>query len=117
MKKEIGERNTLGPIRVGAVEIARTGLARVTETDTVGTAETSAENMAKTGATGVAREVAVGISVSTATLGSLKVSAIRGMDTQDKERPQQKGVTQIHMYKEQIYIYIYIYKRGGNLKR
>ena len=115
MKKEIGERNTLGPIRVGAVEIAATGVARVTETDTVGTAEISAENMAKTGATGVARKVAVGISVSTATPGSLKVSAIRGMDTQDKGRPQQKGVTQIHMYKEQIYIYIYI--RGGNLKR
>ena len=76
------------------------------KTDIVGTVETGAENTAKTGATRAAGEVVVGISVSTTTPGSLKVSAIRGMDTQDKRRPQQKGVTQIHMYKEQIYIYI-----------
>ena len=94
VKKELGETNKPGPVRVGAVEIAGTGVAGVTET--------GVEIMAETGVTGVAGEVAVGISMFAATPGSSKVFAIRGMDTQDKGRPQQKGVTQIHMYKEQI---------------
>ena len=60
VKKEIGERNTPRPVRVGAVEIAGTGV----------------ESMEKTGVIGVAREVAVGISMFVATLGSSKVIAI-----------------------------------------
>ena len=70
----------LGPVRVGAIEIARTGV--------VGMAETGAKGMAETGATGATREVAVGISVFTATPSSLKVSAVRGRDMQNKGRPQ-----------------------------
>ena len=54
VKKEIGERNTPGPVRVGAMEIAGTGTARVTKTDTIGMAKTSAKNMAETCATGAA---------------------------------------------------------------
>ena len=100
VKKEIGERNTPRPVRVGVVEIAGTGVAGVTETDTVGMTETGVESMAKTGVIGVAGEVAVGISMFVATLGSSKVFAIRGINTQDKGRLQQKGMTQIHMYKE-----------------
>ena len=100
VKKEIGERNTPRPVRVGAVEIAGTGVAGVTETDTVGMTETGVESMEKTGVIGVAGEVAVGISMFVATLGSSKVFAIRGINTQDKGRLQQKGMTQIHMYKE-----------------
>ena len=72
----------------------------IVETDTVGTIETSVENMAKTAATGAAGEVAVGIFVSATTLGSSKVSAIRGIDMQNKGRPHQR-VTQIYMYKEE----------------
>ena len=92
------KRKTPGPVRIGAVEIARTGVGRVVETDTVGTAktdtvdmvETGVENMAETGVTGAAGEVAVGISVFVATLGSSKVSAIRGMDMQNKGRLHQR---------------------------
>ena len=63
------------------------------EIDTVGTAETGAEGMAETGDTSTAGEVVVGIYVSVATPGSLKVSAIRGMDMQSEGRPQQRGDT------------------------
>lgn len=85
------ERNIPVPVRVGAMEIAGTGAMGMTETDTVGTAETGAEGMAKIGVTSAAGEVVVGISVSTATPDSSKVSAIRGMDMQNKGRPQQRG--------------------------
>ena len=81
----------------------------IVEIDIVGTAETGAENMAETGATGVAGEVAVGIFVSATTLGSSKVSAIRGIDMQNKGRTHQR-VTQIYMYKEEK-------KKKGNNKR
>jgi len=77
------ERKIQGPIRVGAVEIAGTGA--------VGIAETSVEGMAEMVAPGTAGEVAVGISVSAATPGSSKISSIRGMDMQNKGRPQQRG--------------------------
>ena len=87
MKKEKRERNTPRPIRVGAVEIARTGVVGVTETDTVGTAETGAKNIAEMGAIGAAGEVVVSISVSATTPSPSKVSAIRGIDMQDKGRP------------------------------
>ena len=100
VKKEMRERNILGPVRVGAVEIAG-GVVGMIETDIVGTAETGAEGMAETGATGATGEVVVGISVSVATPGSSKVSAIKGMDIQNKGRPQQR-VTQTHMYKNEI---------------
>ena len=63
------------------------------EIDTVGTAETGAEGMAEIGDTSTAGEVVVGIYVSVATPGSLKVSAIRGMDMQSEGRPQQRGDT------------------------
>ena len=89
MKKEKRERNIQRPIRVGAVEIARTGA--------VGIAETSVEGMAETGATGAAGEVAVGISVSAVTPGSSKISTIRGMDMQNKGRPQQRGDTETYV--------------------
>ena len=79
----------LGPVRVGAVEIARTGV--------VGMVETGAEGMAEMGATGAAREVVVGISVFAATSGSSKVSAIRGRDMQNKGRPQQRGDTNTYV--------------------
>ena len=68
------KRKTPGPVRIGAVEIARTGV----------------ENMAETGVTDAAGEVAVGISVFIATLGSSKVSAIGGMDMQNKGRLHQR---------------------------
>ena len=83
------ERNIQGPIRVRAVEIAGTGV--------VGIAETSVEGMAETGATGAAGEVAVGISVSATTPGSSKITTIRGMDMQNKGRPQQKGDTDTYV--------------------
>ena len=73
----------LGPVKVGVVEIAGTGV--------VGMAKIGAKGMAEMGATGATREVAVGISVSAATPGSLKVSAVRGRDMQNKGRPQQRG--------------------------
>ena len=79
----MGERNILGPVRVEAVEIIGTGAVGMTEIDIVCTTET--------GATSAAGEVAVGISVSVATLGSLKVFTIRGMDMHNKGRPQQRG--------------------------
>ena len=63
------------------------------EIDTVGTTETDAEGMAKTGDTSTAGEVVIGIYVSVATPGSLKVSAIRGMDMQSEGRLQQRGDT------------------------
>ena len=81
----------------------------IVEIDIVGTAETGAENMAETGATSVAGEVVVGIFVFATTLGSSKVSAIRGIDMQNKGRTHQR-VTQIYMYKEEK-------KRKGNNKR
>ena len=90
------KRNTLGPVRVGAVEIAGTSVG-TTETDTVDTAETSAENTIETGAIGPAGEVAVGISVSAATPGSSKVSTIRGIDMQNKRRLHQRGDTDIYV--------------------
>ena len=99
MKKKIRERNTLGLVRVGAVEMAGIGAVGVTETDVVGTAETSAENMVETGATGATREVAVGISVSAPTPGSSKVSAIIGMDMQNEGRPQQRSNTDVYVQK------------------
>ena len=72
----------LGPVRVGAVE-AGTGV--------VGMAETGAKGMVETGVTGATREVVVGISVSAATPGSSKVSAVKGRDMQNKGRSQQRG--------------------------
>ena len=63
------------------------------EIDIVGTAETDAEGMAKTGDTSTVGEVVIGIYVSVATPGSLKVSAIRGMDMQSEGRLQQRGDT------------------------
>ena len=48
------ERNTLGLVKVGAMEMARTGVVEVTETDAIGTVEIGAENMAETGAIGAA---------------------------------------------------------------
>ena len=87
MKKELRKRNTLGPVRTGAVEMAKT--------DTVGTIEIGAENTAKTGATGAVGEMAVGISVSATTSSSSKVSAIRGIYIQNKGRPHQRGDTDI----------------------
>ena len=56
------------------------------EIDTVGMAETGAEGMTETGDTSTAGEVVVGIYVSVATPGSLKVSAIRGMNMQSEGR-------------------------------
>ena len=53
------ERNTLGLVKVGAMEMARTGFVGVIETDAIGTVETDAENMAETGAIGAVGEVAV----------------------------------------------------------
>ena len=53
------ERNTLGLVKLGAMEMARTGVVGVTETDAIGTVEIGAENMAETGAIGAAGEVAV----------------------------------------------------------
>ena len=70
----------------------------MTETNTVGMAESDAKNMAEMGAIGAVREVAVSISMFAATPGSLKVSRIRGVDMQNKGRPQQRGDT-IYMYK------------------
>ena len=62
----------------------------IVETDIVGTIETGAENIAETGATGVAGEVAVGIFVFATTLGSSKVSTIRGIYMQNKGRTHQR---------------------------
>jgi len=79
------------------VEIAGTGAVGMTETDTVGTAETDTVGTVETGVEGMVEtgatvgEVVVGISVSAATPYSSKVSAIRGMDMQNKGRPQQRG--------------------------
>ena len=53
------ERNTLGLVKVEAMEMARIGVVGVTETDAIGTVEIGAENMAETGAIGAAGEVAV----------------------------------------------------------
>ena len=96
------EGNTLGPIRVGAMEIARIGAVGMVEINTVGTTEIGAESMAETCATGAAGEVATGISVSAATPGSSKVSTIRRMDMQNKGRPQQRSDTDIYMYEKEI---------------
>ena len=73
----------LGPVRVGAVEIAGIGV--------VGMTETGAKGMAEMGATGATREVVVGIFVFAATPGSSKVFTVRGRDMQNKGRPQQRG--------------------------
>ena len=97
------ERNTPGLIRVGDMEMAGIGAMGVTEIDAVGTTETIAENVVKTGATGAARGVAIGISVFAATLGSSKVSVIKGMDMQNEGRPQQRGDTHTHTH---THIYI-----------
>ena len=91
------KRNISGPVRVGAAEIAGTGAMGMTETDTVGTAETGAEGMAKMGVASAAGEVVVGISMSAATPDSSKVFAIRGMDMQNKGRPQQRGDTDTYV--------------------
>ena len=91
------ERNTPGLVRVGAVEIARISVVGMTETNIVGTAETGAEGTARIGDTGAAGEVVVGISMFAATPGSSKVSTIRGMDMQNKGRPQQRGDTNTYV--------------------
>ena len=75
----------LGPVRVGAVEIAGIGAMGMTEIDTVGTAKTGAKGMAETSVTSATREVAISI------------FAIRGMDMQNKGRPQQKGDTDTYV--------------------
>ena len=67
------------------------------KTDIVGTVETGAENTAKTGATRAAGEVVVGIFVSAATPSCSKVSAIRGIDIQNKGRLPQRGDTNIYV--------------------
>ena len=97
MEKEIRERNIPRPVRVGAMKIAGTGAVGMTKADTVSIAETSAKGMAEMGAIGAAGEAAIGISVSTATPGSPKVSAIKGMDKQNKGRPQQRGDTDTYV--------------------
>ena len=103
MKKEMRKRNTLGPVRIGAVKIVGTDAMGMAETNTVSTVEIGAENMAETVVTCAVGKVVVSISVSTASHGSSKVSAIRGINMQNKGRPHQR-VTQICMYKE---------KKGG----
>jgi len=96
VEKEIKERNIPRPVRVGAMKIAGTGAVGMTEADTVSIAETSAKGMVKMGAIG-AVGAAIGIFVSTATPGSPKVSAIKGMDKQNKGRPQQRGDTDTYV--------------------
>ena len=67
------------------------------KTDIIGTIETGAGNTAKTGATSAAREVVVGISMSATTPSCSKVSAIRGIDIQNKGRLPQRGDTNIYV--------------------
>ena len=81
------------------MKIVGTDAVGMVETDTVGTAETGAKNMAETIVTGAAGKVAVSISVLAASHSSSKVSAITGINMQNKGRPHQR-VTQICMYKE-----------------
>ena len=91
------KRNTLGPVRTRAMEIAETDNVGTIEIDTVGTAETGAKNTTEMDATGVAGEVAVGISMSATSPGSSKVSTIRGIDMKNKGRPHQRDDTDIYV--------------------
>ena len=96
------EGNTLGPVRVGAIEIAGTGVVGMEEIETIGTTKIGAKSMVETSATSAVGEVVVGISVSAVTPGSSKVFAIRRMDMQNKGRPQQSCDTNIYMYEKEI---------------
>ena len=81
------------------------GVTSAVGTGVVGTVEVGTADMAEMGVKCMAGGVAVGIAMSAATSSSLKVSAIRRTDIQNKGRLHQKV---IYIY---IYIYVYVYKK------
>ena len=81
------------------------GVTSAVGTGVVGTVEVGTADMAEMGVKCMAGGVAVGIAMSAATSSSLKVSAIRRTDIQNKGRLHQK-VIYIYIY---IYVYMYIY--------
>ena len=91
------ERNTPGLARVRAEEIAGTGAGGKRETGAECMAETGTKGMAETSAISAAREVVVGISMSATTPSCSKVSAIRGIDIQNKGRLPQRGDSNIYV--------------------
>ena len=86
---------------MGAVRRMETGIEGTIETDAVGTAETCAKGTAGMGAMGVAGGAAVGIPTSAAIPSPSKVSTNREICIQIKG-DRSKGVTQIHIYEEEI---------------
>ena len=93
MKKEIREKKLTRTRVKGAVGRA--------EIDTKGTVETGAVGTAETGAMVVAGGAAAGIPVFATTPGPSKVSVNGEIGIQIKG-DRSKGVTHIHMYKEEI---------------
>ena len=81
------------------------GVTSAVGTGVVGTVEVGTADMAEMGVKCMAGGVAVGIAMSAATSSSLKVSAIRRTDIQNKGRLHQKV---IYIY---IYMYMYIKRR------
>ena len=79
------------------------GVTSAVGTGVVGTVEVGTADMAEMGVKCMAGGVAVGIAMSAATSSSLKVSAIRRTDIQNKGRLHQKVIY--------IYIYVYVYKK------
>ena len=93
MKKEIREKKLTKTRVKGAVGRA--------EIDTKGTVETGTVGIAETSAMAVAGGAAAGIPVFATTPGPSKVS-INGKICIQIKGDRSKGVTHIHMYKEEI---------------
>ena len=89
------------------------GVTSAVGTGVVGTVEVGTADMAEMGVKCMAGGVAVGIAMSAATSSSLKVSAIRRTDIQNKGRLHQK-VIYIYIY---IYIYMYMYIKRRRKRR
>ena len=83
------------------------GVTSAVGTGVVGTVEVGTADMAEMGVKCMAGGVAVGIAMSAATSSSLKVSAIRRTDIQNKGRLHQKV----------IYIYMYMYIKRRRKRR